>query len=232
MEKEKRNRLLYNLLSALILIAVFGFCTFVIGERLLDIVRDPAAFKAYVAQNRLQGIAVFLAIQIFQIFFALIPGEPVELAAGVCFGSVLGTVLCMVGTLIATAGVFLLTRRFGHKLTYLAFTEEKLKKWRFLQDEKRVELTFFILFLLPGTPKDLLTYFAGLTEVDFKRFLLIATFAKIPSILTSTLAGERLMERDFVTSALIFGVTAVISCFSVLFYRMKQKKKKKTEENS
>lgn len=224
-ERLKKRQKLYNILSIIIFIAVFAGATFAIGPKLILTVKEPEKFNAFIHDNLFSGVLIFLGIQILQVFFALIPGEPIELFSGYAFGWFWGTVLCLAGCLIASACVFLLTRKFGKKFTYIVFAEDKLNNLKFMQSEEKVELMMFLLFFIPGTPKDLLTYFAGLTKIDMKKFLPISTVARIPSVLTSALAGSSLMQKNYVTSAIVFGITAVISGVGILIYRLISKRR-------
>ena len=108
---------------------------------------------------------IFVLFQILQIVVALIPGEPVEIMGGIMFGSIGGLILCLIGILAGTVIVYYMVRRIGKPLADVFISEEKLKKLSFLKNEKKLELLVFILFLIPGTPKDTLTYFVPLTEI-------------------------------------------------------------------
>lgn len=214
-----RGRTLYNIISVAVLTAVFVFVTLAVGPRLLATVREPEKFSAFIHENLPVGVAAFVGIQILQVFFALIPGEPIELFAGYAFGWLWGTLLCLVGCLIGSVLVFLLTRRFGSRFTCIAFAEDKLNSLKFMQNEKKLGLMTFLLFFIPGTPKDLLTYFVGLTKLSLKKFLLISGIARIPSVLTSALTGSSLMQQNYLASVLIFGITALVSLAGLALYK-------------
>ena len=161
-----------------------------------------------------------------QVIFAFIPGEFIEIAAGYIYGPFLGTVLCLVGVLPATCLIFGLTKLLGRKFTKITLDEKDLKKFSFLNDEKKLTTTFFLLYFFPGTPKDVITYFAGITKIKFLPFLLISVFCRIPSILTSTLAGGALGENKFILTLVIFGVTGVTVFLGwVMFKKISQKKR-------
>ena len=91
----------------------------------------------------------------------------------------------------------------------------------------------FLVFFTIGTPKDLLTYFAGLTNIKFYQFLIISTVARIPSVISSILVGDTLTEGNFISSILIFAASAVLGLMGVVAYnkfiekRQKRKEKKK-----
>lgn len=229
---DRKKRLIYNAVSIVVFICIFAFAIIVIGPKLLEAVKQPDKFKDFINDNIILGTFIFILIQVFQVFFALIPGEPIEIFAGYAFGSVWGLVLCTVGVTLATAAIFWLTRRFGKRFTYILLAEDKIQNLKFMQNEKKVELIFFLLYFIPGTPKDLLTYVAGLTKMNFWKFIIISSIARIPSILTSTLAGATLQNENYLLSAIIFALTGGISIVGAVFYNKinKSKDKKKAEE--
>lgn len=76
----------------------------------------------------------------------------------------------------------------------------------------------FVIFLIPGTPKDILTYLMPLTSIKFISFLGITTLARIPSIITSTMVGDALFNQDFMISLIVYGLTAIISGIGLYVY--------------
>lgn len=166
------------------------------------------------------GWLAFLGIQVLQVIVAMIPGEPVEILSGVLYGAVGGAVTCMLGVFIGSILVFFLVKKLGMPLVTTFIDEEKIRRLWFLRDEKRFETLAFILFFIPGTPKDLLTWAVGLTNIKPARFFLIASVARTPSILSSTLVGASLIKGDFTSSAIIFLVTGLVSVAGVLIHRL------------
>ena len=164
---------------------------------------DPQARLQF--QQELQSLGIggwltFLGIQVLQVVVAMIPGEPVEILAGLLYGPLWGTLSCMLGILIGSLIVYFLVRRLGMPIVSIF-----------------------------GTPKDLLTWAAGFVRINPLRFFLIATVARLPSILSSTLAGASLISGDFLTTVIIFAVTGCVSLIGVLLH--KKLGEKKTEEN-
>lgn len=230
MEKKKKLRISgrdwYLIISLLVLIALILVGTFTIGPTLVNAARDPEKLRTELGGNNPRSWLIFIGIQFLQVIFALIPGELIEIAAGYIYGPFLGTVLCLIGVLPATCLIFGLTKLLGRKFTKITLDEKDLKKFSFLNDEKKLTTTFFLLYFFPGTPKDVITYFAGITKIKFLPFLLISVLCRIPSILTSTLAGGALGENKFILTLVIFGVTAVAVLFGWLMFRTISKKKK------
>ena len=167
-------------------------------------------FKSFIDSLGPWGVAVMLAIQIVQVVFAVIPGEPIEILAGFMYGTFGGLAICLAGVLIATAGIFFTIRALGHRYIEKMVNSEKYRKYRFLNDPVRLESLMFVLFVIPGTPKDLLTYFAPCTKIKPVRFLLIATLSRIPSVISSTYVGAKLSNGDFWISVIVFVATAVV----------------------
>ena len=126
-----------------------------------------------------------------QIFLAFLPGEPLELAAGFLFGSVGGTLLCLVGSLLGTALVYLLVQRYGKRLVTVFFKQEQLNEFTGVLKKRNSMLWIFLLFLIPGTPKDIMTYVVSLSNIALGKWLLLTTVGRIPSIVTSTFLSCR-----------------------------------------
>lgn len=157
------------------------------------------------------GWVAFLGIQVIQVVVAMIPGEPIEILAGILYGPLWGTLTCMLGIFIGSIIVYLLVRKLGMPIVSIFIDPEKFQNLRILQDERRFERIAFLLFFIPGTPKDLLTWAAGLIRIRPLRFFILSTIARLPSILTSTLAGTTLLSGDFSTTVLIFVATGCVS---------------------
>lgn len=157
---------------------------------LLAWLADARAVRAFVSDHAFVSRLAMLGINIVQVLLAFLPGEPVELASGYAFGFWEGTALCLVASGLATSAIYWATRRWGWKLVGLFFDRSLFDRFSWLKSAKRLELIMLIVFLIPGTPKDFLTYFAGLTNMRFLPVVLIATFGRIPSIVTSTIAAS------------------------------------------
>lgn len=176
-----------------------------------------ASFKSFADGIGILGWLVTLGIQLLQIFVALIPGEPVELMLGYVWGPWLGTLTCLIGIFIGTTLIYLMVKKLGVPFVRRIVGERDLSRYKFLSDKKKIELTVFILFFIPGTPKDALTYIAPLAPINPVSYILIATFARIPSVVTSTILGGSIAKGDYVMAIIVFGVTAIISVLGIIF---------------
>lgn len=179
---------------------------------------SDSEFRDYIQSFGAAGWLVFLALQFLQVFIALIPGELLETAAGFAFGPWFGTALCYLGVGLASALVFLLTRRFGVKLVEVFISREKINELRFLNTEKKRNGLIFLIFFIPGTPKDLFTYFVGLTDIKLGTFLAISMIARLPSVLSSTFGGHLLGDGNYIGAIWLYGITGAVSIAGLLVY--------------
>lgn len=186
---------------------------------LLAWLADARAVRAFVSDHAFVSRLAMLGINIVQVLLAFLPGEPVELASGYAFGFWEGTALCLVASGLATSMIYWATRRWGWKLVGLFFDRSLFDRFSWLKSAKRLELIMFIVFLIPGTPKDFLTYFAGLTNMRFLPVVLIATFGRIPSIVTSTIAASAVGSGNWPLVACTLVVSALLLAVGGLMYR-------------
>ena len=215
-EKEKKwlvggGLVLFLLLS--------GLVCWVAGRPLIRFMNQPELFRQWVDQQGFWAPVAFVGMVVLQVVVAVIPGEPLEIAAGYAFGALEGTLLCILGTWIGGLTVFLLVRRFGTRAVEVFFPLEKLNELKFLKNERRLTFWVFLVFFLPGTPKDVLCYFVGLTKLPLKTWVLVSAVAPIPSIVTSTVGGDALGMQNYTFAAAVFAATLVISGAGLLLYR-------------
>ena len=167
---------------------------------------DPAAVRAFVAEHAVLARLAIVGVNVLQIVLAFLPGEPVELASGYALGFFEGTAACLAASAIGTSIIYLAVRRWGHRVVDLFFDQGYFERFDWLHRTRRLELIMLAVFLIHGTPKDFLTYFAGLTDMRFGTVLAIATFGRIPSIVTSTIAASSFASGDY---GLLVGALAI-----------------------
>lgn len=188
---------------------------------------EPGQFRNWAASHGFLGPAVFFVMTVLQVFVAVIPGEPLEIAAGYTFGWLGGTLLCVTGIALGQAMVFLLIRKYGTRVLELFISREKLDSVRFIRQAGNSFRLLFVLFFIPGTPKDILAYCAGLLPMDLKSFLILTTAARLPSVVSSAVGGSALGEGNYLFAAVVFIVTAALSIGGLLLYSKIRKKLQK-----
>ena len=210
-------------------VSIASFCTLllmlvllcaVIGRPMVRFASDPDKFRDWVEGHGVWGMLAYMGMVAVQVLAALIPGEPLEIAGGYAFGAWAGTALCLLGAVLGSVTVFALVRRWGRGLVEVFFPADKLEKLQFLlhTSTKRTAL-FWLIFTVPGTPKDLLCYFAGLTDLPWGTWLLIATVGRLPSIVTSTVGGSALGEQNYRAAVIAFALALAVAGVGYVIYR-------------
>lgn len=164
------------------------------------------------------GVLLLEALQLLQIIVAFIPGEVVQLAAGAIYGPWIGGLIILVGCIISSAIVFLLVRKLGAPFVHDMVPKKYILKLEEFEHSKKFNLIVFILFLIPGLPKDLFTYVVPLTDMRFREFMLVTNIARIPGIILSTYAANGLINGDIWQSVAIFLALAIVSGVALIVF--------------
>lgn len=215
---EKHRKTLY--LASLAIFVLFCFVVgWYVGVPMVRFAERPEEFRAWVDASGIWGRIIFIGMVILQVLVAFIPGEAIELAAGYAFGSLEGTLLSMVGIVIGSCVIYLLVRKFGVKMVEVFFSGKAITEVGFLKNPKKTKVLAFLLMMIPGTPKDFLSYFAGLTNLTLAQWLKIVVIARLPSVLTSTLTGAAAGERRYILAVILLIITTLLSVAGILYYR-------------
>lgn len=229
MNKEKKFKIVKNIITAIIVIVFIALTIY-----LFPIIKNLAttegqiAFKEKVETSGVYGFFVLFGLQVAQILLVVLPGEPLEVLAGMCYGAVGGTIFVLFSTLVTTIIIYFLVKKYGKKLLYQFFEKEKIDKLensKIFKNPKDIEKIFVVLFLIVGTPKDLLTYIGGLLPINPIKFILIATFCRLPSIVSSTIAGSNISAGNWKTSLIVYAVTFILTGIGMFIYDKVDKSK-------
>ena len=212
-----------RILTVFLLVLTAGFIALIcvyVGMPLIRFVSKPQKFRDFVDSRGVLGRLAFIGMIIFQVVIAVLPGEPFEIGGGYAFGFIEGSVLCVIGTLIGSIIIFLLVRSIGVSIVEIFYPVEKIRSLKFLKNTKRLNFLTFLLLFIPGTPKDLISYFIGLTDIDIRFYIFCVAVARVPSIITSAAGGSALGEKKYVFAVIVFSITAVISLIGVGIYNL------------
>lgn len=213
--KKKWLRILLLVLVIIFLAAV----TYFVGKPMVRFASDPTQFRVWVNEKGLLGILAFMGMVIFQVFMAVIPGGPFEICAGYAFGIWRGALLCDLATTLGSILVFLFVRRFGMEFVELFVSREKIESVKFLKSSRQSESIIFLLFLIPGTPKDLLSYLVGLTDMKLSHWIFITFVGRFPAIFLSALSGSALGTARYEIAIAAFAVIICLYVIGLIVYR-------------
>ena len=183
-----------------------------------ETVSDPDQFRELIRSYGYGGVLVFFLIQILQIVIPVIPGEVVQIAAGYIFGTWLGTLYLIIGAVLGSTIAFCAARLLGYPLVRAFASVDRLERLSEIVKSSKSDLVIFFLFLLPGLPKDLLTYVGGVTPIHGPRFLLLTLGARMPALFASVVVGSNLYQGDY-SQALGVSVLVAVLFTGGFFYR-------------
>lgn len=177
------------------------------------IFHDPSAFRQWILQWGVWAPFIFLLLQVLQVIVFVIPGEVTQIAAGWLFGFGWGSALSLLGILVGSAIAFGLARRLGVPFVHRIAGAEAVTKFDGLMGSPRFIGSLFLLFVIPGIPKDVLCYVAGLSRIRFFPFMLLSSVARLPGIFGSSLMGKAVQEQNWwlligfgAGAAVLFGI--------------------------
>ena len=173
--------------------------------------------SSWIASLGFSGLIVFFCFYSLQTVLAVIPSGLIQVIAGAAFGAWGGLFILQAGTVTSAIIIFTIVRKFGNKLIIRFLGEDLINKWEFLENEKNVTLACFILFFIPGLPKDALTYIFAMTKFPIIQFLPISLIARFPAMLSSTLMGDAAIQGNWFLFLLIFAFTAIVGILGIQF---------------
>lgn len=197
------------------------------GEEMRELL---AEYKAYLDKFGIGRYPVMVVVQILQMLLAIIPGGPLAILLGFMFGLLGGTIVGTLGNIIGTMIVVWCVNRFGMKFVNMFVGSKGFEKLKFLHDPVKRDGLIFLLFLIPGTPKDLITFFAPFTKAKPLTIVSLATIGRLPALILSVSIGANLSKGNMTSTVILFAVTALLGIAGILCRdKFMKKKEKKTE---
>ena len=164
------------------------------------------------------GVLILLGFQFLQIVVAFIPGEVVQIAAGMMFGTWGGAAIILAGCVISSMFIYFVVSKLGAPFVQAMIPEKWMEKLHDFKENEKLDVIVFVLFLIPGLPKDVFTYLVPLTGMGMRKFVLLSNVGRIPGVVVSTMAADRLIEGYLVQGIVLFVVCAVVALVAILFH--------------
>lgn len=217
-----------KILSLIVIIVVLIFLTMQLMPMFkgLSSKQGRIEFKEKIENLGISGALAIIGLMFAQVFLAILPGEPVEILAGMCYGPIGGMIILFIGAFFSSAFIFFLVRKFGKNFIYSFVSKEKIDKLensKMFSNHKKIYSIIFILFFIPGLPKDIIVYISGLLPIKPIKFLIISTIARFPSIISSTIVGANIMDGNLKIIAIVYVITFVIS--GIIIYMVNKREK-------
>jgi len=194
-----------------------GFFSWHFFPHIKGIIAEPELLRNKLLAYGNWSRMVFVGLQILQVVVAPLPGELVQIAGGFIFSFWSGTIYSLAGIFVGSCIAFYLSRWLGYPLLQALTRQETLEKFKFLLESNRAEVLIFILFLIPGVPKDILTFIAGMTPVRPTAFFSAAMLGRFPGIVVCSIIGAQLGKQQYFFTLMISLLAAVILLLAFIY---------------
>jgi len=184
---------------------------------------DHEALVAAMRASGVRGYLICLAIQFAQVVIFMIPGEITQFAAGYVFGAWKGFILSLAGIMLGSAVAYGFGKVAGRPFLSKLLGETTMERIDQAVLSPKAPTAMFLLFLLPGAPKDAMSYGAGVSGFPLGRFVLISSLGRTPALLASTLIGAQVYDRDYASVAITAAAAAAMALAFWLYQRKSAK---------
>jgi len=227
MEKERKDRIRNRIkfisivlkfsLLMVILVCVPLYIWF-FQQDLIHQFSDIDDVKAYFEQYKTASVLIYIGLQMIQIIISLIPGQALQFVAGLLYGFWAGFLISLIGAMAGTIVTYYLARFLGKDALHVLFGKRHIEDYLNKINSKKGYILVFLIYLIPGVPKDLCSYAAGLSNMKLKVFLIISTVGRSPGMMGSLLIGKGIGEGNY-TTVIIIGIIAVIFfIFGIIYH--------------
>ncbi len=221
--KEKRQKQIKRALTivkfAVLIFIIIGIplLIYLSNPGIIDHFKSLDSVNAMLDQYKAGSVFVYIGVQIFQIVVSIIPGQAIQFAAGYAFNFWLAYLFSIIGIGLGTLLTFYIAKFLGTDFVHMVFGEERIQRYVHRLNSKKAVIIIFILFLIPGVPKDMITYAAGVSEMRFLPFLVINLVGRTPALMGTILMGTFFRSNSYVGLYIMIGVAVVLFILGIIF---------------
>ena len=213
----KRISLILKLVALAVIIVGVPLYIFIFHHEVLEDISNLRNVEHWLLNYKKQSAFVYIGAQIIQIIICIIPGQALQVAAGYLYGFWLAFALSLVGAFLGSVIVFYLAQFLGHDAMHILFGERKVVEMLDKINSKKGMLAVFVIFLIPGIPKDLCTYAAGISEMHIKPFLILSLIGRAPGMMCSIAIGRQIMHGNYHSAIIIAVIVVILFLIGVIF---------------
>ncbi len=191
------------------------FLLFPLG--LAEYFTDRRLLAHFFSEHRTNAVFIFIGLQILQVVAAPVPGEVTGFVGGVFFGTVGGIIYSTIGLTIGSWLAFVLARTAGRPLVEKIVNPETINRYDYVMKHKGIFLAF-LMFLIPGFPKDILCYLLGLGHMKHRDFLVVSTTGRLFGTVLLTVEGSFFRDKRYGAFYTVLGISIVVIML-VMIYR-------------
>jgi len=212
---QKNGKSVWLLVLLVAVLAVLGYVLYRTG--LVQLLTDRDELLAFIKQYETYAVAIAIAFQAIQVVAAPIPGEVTGFVIGVLFGPYFGILYATIGLTIGSYIAFMLARLLGRPMVELIVARETIRRFDYVMKHRGLFLAF-VLFLIPGFPKDFLCYILGLGHMSQRDFLIVSTTGRLFGTVLLTLGGAYFRDQRWIAFFTVVGI-GLLTLLAMMVYR-------------
>ncbi|MBR0127358.1 MAG: TVP38/TMEM64 family protein [Firmicutes bacterium] len=219
-KRQKTYKKITSILKLALLIAIIVAIPLYIYFFHHDLIEDFSSIRDvenWLLQYKAKSALIYIGAQIMQIIICIVPGQALQVAAGYLYGFWLAFALSMIGAFLGSVAVFYIAQFLGQDAVHFLFGERKITEMLDKLNSKKGMVLVFIIFLIPGIPKDLCTYAAGISNMHIRPFLILSLIGRAPGMMCSIAIGKQLMQGNYHYAIIIAAIVVVIFIIGFIF---------------
>ena len=223
LKHDNKRKVIISVLKILLLIAIVAGIPLYIYFFQGDWLKQFEGFDdvvAYLQRYKWESVPIYIGLQVLQIVISVIPGQVFQFAAGYLYSFFPALLFSICGAFIGTTLSFYLAKMLGRDFVHLFFGREKTLEYVQKLNSKQAYMIVFILYLIPGLPKDVVSYAAGVSEMKFKPFILLSLTGRLPGMMGSIMIGSMWNKGEYF-GMIALGVIAVAAFVLCIVFRKK-----------
>ncbi len=206
---------LLQLVAIAAVIALVSYLLYAFG--IIDLFLSKRRMLTFIREHRAYATLIFIGLQALQVVAAPVPGEVTGFVGGYFFGTFWGVIYSTIGLTIGSWIAFMLARMLGRHIVEVVVNPEIIKKYDYVMKHKGLFLVF-VMFLIPGFPKDILCYVLGLGHMGQRNFLLVSTSGRLFGTTLLTVGGNLFRDARYGAFFTVVGL-GIAAILLVMIYR-------------
>lgn len=213
---EKNFKYYKPCLLVLIVFPILIILTYAYHNQYIYLFTEPAKLKDIVMSYGKYSVVAFIIIQVVQVVVFFIPGEIIQIAGGYIYGAFLGSIVSIIGIIIGNIIAYGVSRCFGRPFVNRIISNKNLRFFQKILDLGSINLVVFILYLIPGIPKDILAYICGISKIKFKNFIACSLLGRLPAVVLSAYFGAKIYSGNKIIIISIILVAVLLFIVGIL----------------
>jgi uncharacterized membrane protein YdjX (TVP38/TMEM64 family) len=193
-----------------------GFIYLLYSYGFIDYFTDRHRLLNFIKEHRANAAFIFIGLQALQVIAAPVPGEATGFVGGVFFGTGWGILYSTIGLTLGSWIAFLLARLAGRPLVEKVVKTQTIKRYDYVMKHKGLFLAF-LMFLLPGFPKDILCYLLGLGHMGQRDFLLVSTTGRLLGTTLLTVGGTLFRDKRYGALFTLLGFSLFLILLTMVY---------------